>query len=89
MVVTYQDEPIDFAARKFGAPGLRVAHEVWVDVDAPRGLGPVATSAPWTIGTRGHPITVFQTSPDISLVAGELTWFEKDFASDGPPLELA
>jgi len=43
IVATFHDEPIGFAAYKPGAAGIRVAHELWVDTNAPCGLAPVAS----------------------------------------------
>jgi len=44
MVATYRDEPIGFAAYKPGAAGMRVAHELWVDVNASCGFAPVVVA---------------------------------------------
>lgn len=43
IVATYHDDPMGFAAYKPGAAGVRVAHELWVDANAPCGPAPVAT----------------------------------------------
>jgi len=41
IVATYHDDPMGFAAYEPGAAGVRVAHELWVDANAPCGPAPV------------------------------------------------
>jgi hypothetical protein len=44
IVATYHDEPIGFAAYRPGASGMRVAHELWVDANAPGGFAPAVAA---------------------------------------------
>ena len=44
LVATYHDDPMGCAAYKPGAAGMRVAHDLWVDANAPCGVAPVVVA---------------------------------------------
>jgi hypothetical protein len=44
IVATYHDEPMGFAAYKPSASNMRVAHELWVDANAPCGVAPAVVA---------------------------------------------